>query len=424
VLGVVGLCGSAAAQDKLAFLIPTLYGPNGLVVDSSAPLAGGVDHSAHFNASFQESFTPFNIALATQLASVQIPTPASGFTYTFDNSVGVFKRSTQSFGPILSDRAETIGHKKVSLGLHFQRFTFDGIDGVDLGTIPVVFTHDNPQLRGGREDLVTTQNAIDVSMNQTVFFATYGISDRFDVSLALPFVSVDMNVRSDATIQRIGTTNPAIHYYATSDGSFGTQETYTRSGSASGIGDILLRAKGTLVKSGATGLALGVDARLPTGDEQDLLGSGATSLKPFTAFSHAGQVASPHIKLAYQWNGESVLAGNVVTGTKADLPDVFFYEAGADLALGKRVTLALDLLGRTVIDGERLSQGTFQALDGTSTFPNVVFTQETFSLLDGAVGIKFNPGGNVLLDLNVTFKLNSNGLRDDFIPLLGLEYTF
>jgi hypothetical protein len=236
---------------------------------------------------------------------------------------------------------------------------------------------------------------------------------------------VDLTATSNATIQRIGTANdPLVHYYESPSGGVGNQRTYTQSGSASGIGDMLLRAKATLLKSGPTGLALGLDARLPTGDEEDLLGSGAVSLKPFAAFSHAGQTASPHLKVAYQWNGESVLAGNVVTGTKEDLPDIFFYEAGADVALGKRLTLAVDLLGRTVIDGERLNEETFQALDGSSTFPNIVFTKESFTLLDGAVGVKFNPGGNFLVDLNVTFALNENGLRDKVTPLLGIEYTF
>jgi len=425
---IVGLCsilpcGLASADDRLAFLIPNLYGPTGLIVDSVSPLPSGETHSAHYNASFQQSFTPFNIALATQLASVQIPTPASGFTFTFDSSVGVFKRSTESFGPILSDRAETIGRNKVSLGLNYQRFTFDSIDGVGLGDVPVVFTHDSPA-PGGRADLVTTENAIEASLDQTIFFATYGITDRLDVSVAIPLVRVDLKVISDATIRRIGTTDPGVHFFATPSGGFGDERTFSTSGSATGIGDILLRAKGSIVKSGAAGLALGVDGRLPTGDEENLLGSGAASVKPFLAFSYSHQPFSPHAKVAYQWNGKSLLAGNVTTGEKKDLPDVFFYEVGADVAITKRLTLALDFLGRTVIDGERLVPETFHALDGTSTFPQVRFETASLNLLDGAVGIKVNPGGNFLVDLNVLFKLNSSGLRDKVTPLVGLEYTF
>src|SRR3979409_1747688 len=113
------------ADDKLAFLIPHLYGPTGLVVDSEARLPNGQTHSAHFNSAFQAEFTQFNVALASQLTGLPIPSPASGFTYTLDPTLGLFNRSTKSFGPLLSERAETIGKKKVSVGVHFQRFTFD-----------------------------------------------------------------------------------------------------------------------------------------------------------------------------------------------------------------------------------------------------------------------------------------------------------
>ena len=432
--GVSLLCaGMAQAQAKLALLIPDLYGPTGLKVDSLAVLPDGSTHTAHFNSSFQESFTPFNTAIATQLASVQIPSPASGFTYAFDSSLGVFKRSTESFGPILSDRAETIGHKKLSVGFHYQRFTFDSLDGVNLNNVDAVFTHDGAApVPSGKADVVTTQNALDVTLNQFTAFVTYGLTDRLDVSLALPIVSVDLGVTSNATIQRIGTcpeTCPAsaqlIHFFRQADGSVGDTRTYTSSGSASGIGDILFRAKGTIYKQGGTGLALGLDARFPTGDEMNLLGSGAYSLKPFLIFSYSHTGLSPHLNVAYQWNGNSVLAGNVVTGEKADLPDIVFYNAGADLGLAKRLTVAFEFLGRTVINGEQLVPVTFHALNPQQTpFPNIQFAKTSFSQFDGAAGLKFNAGGNLLVDVNVTFKLNDAGLRDKVTPLVGFEYSF
>ena len=99
---------------------------------------------------------------------------------------------------------------------------------------------------------------------------------------------------------------------------------------------------------------------------------------------------SPHANASYQWNGSSILAGNPATGESADFPDQFSYAAGADLAVNSRVTLALDLLGRYVIDAERLAQETFHALDGESTFPNIVFSQESFNALSGSVGVKVN----------------------------------
>jgi len=135
----------AQSNDKLGLLIPTLYGPGGLTVDSVKPLPPNNElHTAHFNGSFQARFTQFNIALATTLSALPLPSPASGFTYSYDAASGGYTLSTQSFGPILAERAETIGRRKFSFGLSYQRFTFDSIEGIDLS--PSV-TVSNPPAR-------------------------------------------------------------------------------------------------------------------------------------------------------------------------------------------------------------------------------------------------------------------------------------
>ncbi len=415
----------AGAQQKLADLLTDLYGPNGLFVDSAARLPTGETHSAHFNSSFQQSFAPFNTALATQLASVPLPTPASGFTFTYDSNLGVFNRTTQSFGPILSDRAETLGKNRASLGVSFQRFSFDRIEGLALDSIPVVFTHDNAAAGTGRDDVVTTRNSIALELSQFTTFLSYGATDRLDVAVAIPLVRVDLAATSVATVQRIGTVNPAIHFYFRPTGdTFGNQATFASEGSATGVGDITVRLKLEALKRGSLGVALGLEGRLPTGDERDLLGSGAPGLKPFVVVSSSGQRISPHVKFGYQWNGDSLLAGNIGAGEKADLADQALLDVGIDVSVSKKLTLSLDFLGRHVIDGDRMAADTFQALDGRSTFPSVRFFRESYSIADGSVGVKANPGGNLLIDLNVLFKLNDNGLRDRLTPLLGLEYSF
>ena len=111
----------AAPVRNLATLFADLYGPNGLVVDSLATLPGEQPHTAHFTSDFQFNFSQFSTALVAQLVSVPLPSPASGFTYRFDPSLGVFQRTTQSFGPILAERAETIGAGRLALGFAVQR---------------------------------------------------------------------------------------------------------------------------------------------------------------------------------------------------------------------------------------------------------------------------------------------------------------
>jgi hypothetical protein len=414
----------AAPVSNLATIFTDLFGPRGLIVDSLATLPGEQEHTAHFVSDFQFNFGQFSTALVSQLVSVPLPSPGGGFTYEFDSSLGVFQRTTQSFGPILTDRADTIGAQHVSVGFAVQRFTFDSVENISLGQVPAVFTHDNAELRGGREDVVTTLNAIEAKVNQSTMFVTFGVTDRFDVSLAVPIVSTDLRIVSDARIRRIGTTNELTHFFRQSDGSVGDERLFTAAGRATGLGDLMVRLKTNVRKNAASGIALGVDVRLPTGDEMNLLGSGAPGLQPFAIWSSTYQKVSPHVNVGYKWNGSSVLAGNPATGESAHFPDQVSYAAGADVSVNPRLTLAFDLLGRYLIDAERLRLETFHALDGRSTFPNIVFGQDSYNALSGSIGMKANAFGRVLIDFNLLFKLDENGLRDKVTPLIGLEYSF
>ena len=265
---------------------------------------------------------------------IPLPSPASGFTYEFDSSLGVFNRSTQSFGPILAERAETIGKGRFSFGFTYQNLRFDTIEGVDMSKIPAVFSHDDAELRGGREDVVTTLNAFDVRVNQFNAFLTYGLTDRLDVSVAIPMVSNDVMVTSRATVQRVGTVDEDIHFFRESDDSIGQNRDFTAFGSASGLGDITVRVKSNFWRQT---MAFGVDLRVPTGDEMNLLGTGATGAKPFLIWSLSHPIFSPHLNAGYQWNGSSILAGNPSEGIAEDLPDNAFMTLGADMNLKGRL---------------------------------------------------------------------------------------
>ena len=104
----------------------------------------------------------------------------------------------------------------------------------------------------------------------------------------------------------------------------------------------------------------------------------------------------------------------------ADFPDQVTYAAGADLSVNSRLTVAFDLLGRYVIDSNRLVRQDFHALDGKSVFPNVVFERESFNALSGALGAKVNVVGRLLVDVDLLFKLDEHGLRDKVTPLVGI----
>jgi hypothetical protein len=414
----------AVPVPNAATLFTNLFGPRGLIVDSEATLPGEQSHSAHFNSDFQGNFSQFGTALVGQLVTAPLPSPASGFTYQFDQSTGVFQRSTQSFGPIVAERAETIGAGYMSIGFAFQRFTFDTIEDLDLGSVPAVFTHDNAALRGGREDVVVTTNAITANVNQSTAFFTIGVTDRLDVSVAVPFVSTSLAVVSDATIRRLGTTNDLTHFFRSADGAVGDRRLFTARTSANGIGDVTVRIKNTMRKNATSGVAAGLDIRMPTGDAMELLGTGAVSVQPFVVWSSTYSRVAPHINAGYQWNGSSVLAGDPAAGMSADFPDQANYVLGADVGVNPRLTFAFDLLGRYVFDAKRLVVQDFHALDGVSVFPNIAFQDQSFSELNGAFGLKANVFGRLLLNVNLLFSLDTRGVRDRVTPLISFDYSF
>lgn len=424
--------GLAAAQTRpatLATLFEEVFGPNGLVVSSDEVLLEGSTHAAHFNSAFQSDFRLVNIALTSQLTSLPVPSPASGFIYQFDPGTGTFIRSTRSFGPILADRGETIGRGRIAFGVNYQYFSFDHLDGVSLSSVPAIFRHDAYQSTGGRSDVIATTNTITSSVGQMTSALTYGVTDRFDVSLALPIVRTQLSLLSNATIERVGTgTNTAVHYFHDEnalDGR-GSSRQFFASGTATGVGDLLLRVKGTLMREGSRSLAAGLDVRVPTGDEENLLGAGATGLRPFVAISGAFGIVAPHLNVSYQWNGRSLLAGDVRARVKGELPDQIGYAVGTDVSLNPRLSLVFDAIGQRILSSPRLSTYQFLATGpaGQTLLPDLRFDTASFWTTHGAVGVKANLAPRLLVNFNLAFAASNHGLTDRLSPLIGAEWAF
>ena len=421
--------GAQTQASSLATLFEDIYGPNGLKLSSDDVALDGTTHAAHFNSAFQSDFRLVNIALTSQLTSVPLPSPASGFTYQFDPATGTFIRSTRSFGPILSDRAETIGKGRMAFGFSHQFFSFDHLDGVSLAAVPAVFRHDSFQTGGGRSDVVSTLNTIEATVSQFTGALTYGITSRIDVSLAVPIVRTRLSLLSNATIVRLGTgSNLAVHYFQdpSAIGGFGSTHQYFTEGSAGGVGDLVVRMKTTLIKEGTRALAAGLDARLPTGDEQNLLGAGAAGLRPFAAFSSSYGAFGPHANVAYQWNGRSVLAGEVRADRKADLPDQFMYAIGSDLGVNSRFSIVFDILGQRVLNSPRLSKYTLsaQGVAGSAELADIRFANASYWATAGSMGFKANVAPKVLVNFNLRFDMGGQGLSDRIAPLVGVEWAF
>jgi hypothetical protein len=447
---VTGQCQGHEGDPGCA--VPSLFGPNGLTLFATGPFP----HFAHFIGDAQSTLnTTLSTAIATQLAILPLISPASGFTYRYDRATGAFVRTSSSFGPVYSERAETIGRGRFTLGAAYQRFRFSALDGIDLDKVPAVFSHLPGTGPGGSEptyeaDVISTTNDINLHIDQTILYGTVGLTDRLDVSVAVPISSVRLNATSNANIIRVsGPTfvlNGAVlqnpHEF---DANGSLQKTFNSSGSASGVGDVLFRVKASLLNTDKVRVAAAMDFRTKTGDAQKLLGTGGTGFTPFAIIS-GGQRFSPHANVGYQWNGKSVLAGNITgttfgedaTGaatitsgpaTKASLPDQLFYFVGMDMGVTDRLTVNVDYLGQTVFDAPRVARTTFTTENipggtGPLTLDTIRGEKKTTTLNNGSVGVKYNLFGGLLLTGNVLFRLDDHGLRQNVTPLVGLSYTF
>jgi len=360
-------------------------------------------------------FTPITSAFATQLTQLPLASPASGIIYTIDPRIAIpIKSGQETYGPVLTERGDTIGENKLFVSSTWQHFTFSSLDGIPLNKIPVVF---NVCSITGQCAPIGTTNQLTLTVNQYAFFATFGLTSRIDVSAALPINSITESAASTSC----SPCNGPIDYSNPSSPIQYVFKASSLSEQKMGIGDVVFRIKGQVFRSHGYKLSVGTDVRAPTGDELDLLGSGAFGVRPFAAFSRGGML-SPHINLAYQWNGNSLL-GSQTAGATGKLADDFFYSAGADAALHSRVTIAVDFLGDYVSNQFRLKGVTTTTSPGT-TVPNIAVVTGSFITAKGSVGVKYRPAANFLVTGNVLFRLDHNGLRNNPVPLAGVSYTF
>jgi hypothetical protein len=464
-----GLC--SAPSKNLICVIPQLYNP-----------AGGVNlpnqaHRAHFDSDFEQDAAGLSASLGTELSALRLASPTSGITFVFEN--GVMRRTTESYGPILGERAETIGRHRIFLAGTYQYFPFSTLDGIDLKNLPAVYKHSDSLNPNGTHrnptdpkslgdppvelEYVNTTNRVDLKVHQFTFYATYGLTNRIDLSIAIPILDVRLGISSQATIVRTPdpivqgpaleqayimspTTLPGIlypstgpmegcqttlsctgyfHYFDPKNPATSLTAPFSNAKTASGIGDVVFRAKGTIFKHERTAVALGADVRVPTGDEKNFLGTGAAGVKPFLSASYHSRV-SPHANIGYEFNGTSILAGNPINGSTGRLPDQLFYSAGVDTGVTRKLTLAADLLGERFYHAPGLTRGAFVDVLGVS-HPDVPQTQliyRSFNTDDLALGAKYSPFGNWLVTGNVQIKLDNGGLRAKVVPLVGLSYTF
>ena len=399
---------------------------------SGSPLDLGV-----FNV-FQQTRDALFSGLANNIGTLPNPT-GGGFTYTFDPSLGVFTRSSESFGPVFANRAETTGRGKFTLNTSFSRHTFDTVDGLELRSnsqvFPVLLV---PGTLGGQSVLLVDviQLREEVSADVYTLGGIYGITDRIDVGITIPFLDVKVKERP----RELG------FFFCTRDFSQCTnsqptgQDFRSNSASASGLGDIVLRGKWNFLQvpqlwGGRMGMAFALDVKLPTGDEGDRdaftnqnrfsqgvnvsladitgqqfglgdppLGTGVVRVRPQVVVSGSWAGFAPHVNAGAE------------LGTTEGITNDLVYEVGFDYTFFQRVTVSADLLGRHAFDVDRLRV--------RNIFDQDFGRKANADTLTFSIGVKANPIGTLLVFANLLFPINEVGIRDRLTPTFGVEWSF
>jgi hypothetical protein len=372
--GIAQLCSSTHTRD-LYCLIPAAFHTQ----------------AAPFNA----LFTPFG----TELSELPTARPA-GLVLTFNK--GLLVPANESLGAVFTERAESLGKHRIFLGGTYQHFGFGSVDGVHLKDVPIVLFFSPLNV------YTVTQNRFDIKVGQYTAVAALGLTSRLDLSVAIPFERVSFRASVNGAEYGPGGATAPVNEYVP--------------GSSSGIADVVIGLKASVLDRKDFRLAGGLDFRIPSGDELNFLGAGAPGVRPYLGVSRRGKV-SPHGNFGYQWNGHSILNANS-NGGKQQLPDDLLYNAGLNVDGIKHVTLVADLLGRHFYSAPRLAKPTSIAIPGAAPALSVEPLTGSYTTNDFGAGFKTEGLGHLIITGNVTFKLNDGGLRAKIVPLGGLSYSF
>lgn len=195
---------SAIRQGAIAS-ITSYHGSPCSLTPSALPACGPaqLNDASNFQAlnSIVNLSSALNASIATALAVIPLASPASGVITKTDLSTGAELPVSSTLGPIFTERAETIGKNRFYIGLSNQDFHFTSLNGQCIKTLRVLDPGGVPstiQLNGQFVPTfpATVDVAMDVRLSQDVAFLTYGVTNRFDISVGLPMVHAGVSSRT------------------------------------------------------------------------------------------------------------------------------------------------------------------------------------------------------------------------------------
>jgi hypothetical protein len=329
-------------------------------------------------------------ALLTAIATVPVSTSSSGFTYRLNPALGTVERASETFGPFFIERALTSGAGQASFGFTFQFASFESLDGHNLEDGQFVTIANRFRDEAAPFDIETL--TLDVTTRTATFYGNVGLSDRIDLGVAVPVVALDISGTRNNTYR--GRTLLQARARA---------ETL-------GLADIAVRSKVRLTGDGPGTVAAGLEVRLPTGREEDLLGAGETT------FRFQG--------LASAEAGRTSVHGNVTVGT-GGLGREYSYGGAVAVAATPQVTIVGEVLARRIAGSQRISEliTPHPRIAGVDTL-RLIPSGDDQTTAFAVAGFKWNIGATWLLHGNVLFPMTESGLTTKFTPTIALDYSF
>jgi hypothetical protein len=388
-------------------------------------------HGMHFipSSSAENSalISTISDALGSSISSIPIGSTSGSESFHFVGGVPV--RTSTSAGPIFAERSQTLGMGRALVGVSRTSFGFSTLRGVNMNDIQLTFTHQNVDFAGCdaafagdctkygipafENDVMQFRLSMDLDVRVTSAYVTYGVNDRFDIGLVLPIVQADFRGESFAQLDPFGGTTSA-HFFSGTAANPVLSATRQSIGSSAGLGDVALRAKVNLRQSEQTGVAVLLDARFPTGSEEDLLGGGKFAGRAEAIIdSHLGNF-SPHANVGYLHRA----------GDRQN--DAVLATVGFDHLMHPSVTLAADLVSelqvgdsKLILPGSVTYESPFRRTLNPTNIPEM-----RDDIVNGSFGVKLAPARRTIIVLNALFPLNRGGMRPNLAYYAALEHTF
>ena len=318
ILEIIGLTCVIAAAPANAIAQQSMRDVLSFLLTNQAVRTGDIEKDAEATAATRDTISR---ALLIELAALPISTSSGGFTYLFNSELGTRERASNSFGSFFVERALTSGRNQMSFGASFRYSQFDRLDGNELRTGEFVTTA--TQFRDEPTPFDVETLTLRINTSTVTAFANYGVTDRFDLGAAVPFVTMQLSGERVNTYR--GQATPQAAATATT----------------TGVADMAITARAHLVGSRASGLTAGAELRLPTGRVEDLLGTGEAAVRLLAIGSLEGTRASAHVNTGYSWGGITREAT---------------YNAAVTVAASDRFTLVGEFLGRWIEDLGEIGQ--------------------------------------------------------------------